>query len=78
VLGVVAPEMGTLTCLLAWDASTNMVKSAVSQVCLGDWDCPSGSFCDDQIPPLPASFPTKFAVCNPGPRGTLTPAMLVP
>lgn len=67
---------GTAACLLAYDSSTSTMRSGVTRVCLGDWDCPAGSLCDDMIPALDAITP--LAVCKPGPRGSLTPAMLSP
>jgi hypothetical protein len=77
-LGKVGPMSTTSTCLLAWDTTANMQRSAVARVCLGGWECPVGTICDDAIPTLPASFTTKFAVCKPGPRGELTASMLTP
>ncbi len=75
-LGVVAdPDRASAACLLAWDAATSAIASGQSIVCVGDWECPAGALCDDQLPLLtPSTAPV--AVCKPGPRGTLTPAML--
>ena len=71
-LGGPAPE----ACLIAWDATAQAPTSGMTIECIGDWDCPAGSLCDDEIPKLSAPYP--IAVCKPGPRGTLTPAMLTP
>lgn len=65
-------------CLLAWNETTQKVASARTRACVGDWQCSNDALCDDQIPILPAGSTKRFAVCKPGPRGTLTPAMLVP
>lgn len=66
------------TCLLAWDSAMQRITSGQSRICLGDWDCPAGSLCDDQITALDTPPPPRLAICKPGPRGTLTPAMLSP
>jgi hypothetical protein len=65
---------GLGACLLAWDSATQSVKSGISRVCVGDWNCPQGALCDDGLDPLDGLTPR--AVCKPGPRGVLTPAML--
>lgn len=49
-------------------------QSAITKGCLGDWDCPQGQLCDGALPMLDGD---RLAVCKPGPRGTLTPAMLL-
>jgi hypothetical protein len=61
-------------CLLAFDPVTQVVASGITRRCIGDWQCPEHALCDDQIPRLVGGDP--IAVCKPGPRGTLTPAML--
>jgi hypothetical protein len=66
------------TCLLAWDSAMQRITSGQTRICLGDWDCPAGSLCDDQITALDTPPPPRLAICKPGPRGTLTPAMLSP
>ncbi len=71
-LGSTAPE----ACLIAWDSTTQAPASGMTIECIGDWECPAGALCDDQVPALDAPHP--IAVCKPGPRGTLTPAMLTP
>lgn len=74
VNGVVAeaPAVNREACLLAWDGTET--RSGVTMTCVGDWQCPEGSLCDDQMTMLkPATSPV--AVCKPGPRGTLTAAM---
>jgi hypothetical protein len=53
-------------CLLAWDAASGTIANGETIPCIGDWECPDSSLCDDrlalQTPPL--------AVCRPGgPRG---------
>ena len=66
-------------CLLAWDASTTAVTSAESKFCLLDSQCPAGALCDNLIPALAnETVLAPFGVCKPGPRGVLTPQMLVP
>jgi len=67
---------GKIACLLAWDEASQSVKSGVTRWCVGDWQCPSGSLCDDEV--FPAGNTMRAAVCKPGPRGVLTPAMLSP
>ena len=62
-------------CLLAWNTATQTIASSTSISCIGDWQCPAGALCDDQIAMIGTA---KIAVCKPGPRGTLTPAMLAP
>jgi hypothetical protein len=57
------------TCLLAWDAATQTFKRGITERCVGDWSCPAGTLCDDQL---------GVAGCKPGPRGVLTHAMLTP
>lgn len=75
VNGVVVPdEFGG--CLLAWDPAAGAVTSGITRRCLGDWQCPDGSLCDDQLNKVSGASPA--AVCKPGPRGMLTPAMLSP
>jgi hypothetical protein len=61
-------------CLLAFDNATQKLASGVTQRCIGDWQCPEHALCDDQITRLGGG--DRIAVCKPGPRGTLTPAML--
>ena len=61
-------------CLIVW--SGGVQYSGATIACLGDWDCPDGSLCDDQLDLLTGYRP--FAVCKPGPKGVLTPAMLSP
>lgn len=61
---------GVSACLIADGAA-----SGLSRFCIGDWQCPQGSLCDDQLMSLDGM---KSAVCKPGPRGVLTPSMLSP
>jgi hypothetical protein len=78
-LGKIGPTSTAITtCLVAWDTTANVQRSAVARACLGGWECPVGTICDDAIETLPATFTTKFAVCKPGPRGVLTASMLAP
>src|SRR6185437_487763 len=37
------------SCLLAWDAAAGVMRSGQTIECAGDWACPGGSLCDDQI-----------------------------
>jgi len=63
-------------CLLAWDDATQTLTSGKTIKCIGDWQCPVGTLCDDQLMfvlPYASDHP---GFCKPGPRGTLTPAML--
>ncbi|HLL25708.1 MAG TPA: hypothetical protein VK427_26405 [Kofleriaceae bacterium] len=62
---------GVDACLLALNAATHTVASGRTKRCVGDWNCPAGSLCDDQVSGV-------AAVCKPGPRGMLSPAMLAP
>ncbi len=62
-------------CLVASDGSGT--SSAMSIQCIGDWDCPENALCDDEIVNL-GSASAPMAVCKPGPRGTLSRAMLAP
>ena len=71
---VVAGDAG---CLLAWNPATSAVTSGVTQRCIGDWDCPAGSLCDDEVATV-NPVGEAVAVCKPGPRGSLTPQMLSP
>jgi hypothetical protein len=75
VLGVVTDRSRTSSeaCLLAWDETAQATASGRTLTCVGDWQCPVGSLCDDQIPLLNDG---RGPICKPGPRGTLTPAML--
>jgi hypothetical protein len=74
-LGVIASSDGGTSCLLVWDEAAQAIASGVTRTCIGDWQCPAGSLCDDQLPEL--NDPQRpMAVCKPGPRGALTPAML--
>ncbi len=59
-------------CLIVWSGGVQYTGGTVA--CLGDWDCPAGSLCDDQLDLLQGDQP--FAVCKPGPKGVLTAAML--
>jgi hypothetical protein len=61
-------------CLVAWDGATLHAGSTFR--CLGDWDCPDGSLCDDQL--FYAGDPDRSpGVCKPGgPRGVIDPALL--
>jgi hypothetical protein len=70
----VADSMGGV-CLIAWDTTTNATVSGISRACLGDWDCPASALCDDGLTRLDSAS-DAVAVCKPGPRGVLTPAML--
>ncbi|HLL25707.1 MAG TPA: hypothetical protein VK427_26400, partial [Kofleriaceae bacterium] len=67
---------GSGACLLAWNTATQAVATGRTTKCVGDWDCPAGSLCDDQV--VSVHFNDFSAVCKPGPRGVLTPAMLAP
>jgi hypothetical protein len=69
--------VGTSACLLAWDTQTGAITSGVTTRCVGDWNCPAGALCDDALTDL-TNRQQVIAVCKPGPRGTLTPAMLTP
>ncbi|HTL31602.1 MAG TPA: hypothetical protein VL326_00680 [Kofleriaceae bacterium] len=72
-----AAGSGSNVCLIAWDdAAQKSVWNQTTQ-CMGDWQCPAQMLCDDQLPRLPSSAST-IGVCKPGPRGTLTPAMVAP
>jgi hypothetical protein len=71
------PAIGASACLVAWDAATNAAASGLSAKCMGDWECPAGALCDDRMTVL-SGGPYAIGVCKPGPRGTLTPAMLAP
>jgi hypothetical protein len=64
-------------CLLAWDETNQRMTSGTTILCLGDWECPEHALCDGSLPVLDYPGVTQ-AVCKPGPRGTLTPAMLTP
>lgn len=68
--------LGDQACLIAWDAAAGAATSGVTRACVGDWECPAGGLCDDRLTRLDAQTGTIVAVCKPGPRGTLTPAML--
>jgi hypothetical protein len=76
VNGVIASPYNS--CLIAWDDVALSATSGVTSMCIGDWECPDGSLCDDQMTLLSSSTLPPAAVCKPGPRGTLTPAMLTP
>jgi hypothetical protein len=67
---------GGEVCLIAWDGGAGAARSGRTIQCLGDWFCPQGSLCDDEIVRLDGGSPV--GVCKPGPRGTLTPAILAP
>ena len=62
-------------CLVAWDDAAQRAATGVTIACMGDWDCPAQSLCDDRIP-LVGATADRPGVCKPGPKGTLTPAML--
>lgn len=66
---------GGQACLIAWDAAAGAPTSGVTRACVGDWECPISALCDDRLVQLTASA-GPIAVCKPGPRGSLTPAML--
>lgn len=68
----------TRACLLAWDAAAMTTRSGVTEPCIGDWMCPSGSICDDQTPGLQRGGSATTPVCKPGPRGVIDPATLSP
>jgi hypothetical protein len=73
--GAVVPDpTSRVACLLAWDPVAGVTTSGITFQCLGDWDCPRGALCDDRVPFLGDT--SGSAVCKPGPRGVLTPAML--
>jgi hypothetical protein len=65
-------------CLLAWDATTSTAATAVTKYCIFDSQCPSNAMCDTEIASIADNFTGGFGVCKPGPRGVLSPAMLVP
>ncbi|HEU0029123.1 MAG TPA: hypothetical protein VFQ53_00730 [Kofleriaceae bacterium] len=77
VNGVVAMAFGASACLLAWDDVAQVARSGRARPCVGDWQCGPHSLCDDQLVLLGTTMP-PIAVCKPGPRGVLTPAMLSP
>jgi hypothetical protein len=62
-------------CLVAWDAATQRAATGITVGCMGDWDCPDHALCDDHIT-LTGGGADRPGVCKPGPKGTLTPAML--
>lgn len=68
----------TYVCLLAWDPATATTASGATIQCVGDWDCPDGSLCDDHVAQIPADYFGPIAVCRPGgPRGEpIDPARL--
>jgi len=70
-----SPAQNPWVCLLAWDVAGQVSTNGVTHACIGDWQCPANALCDDQIAVL-APNRAKVGVCKPGPRGTLTPAML--
>jgi hypothetical protein len=73
---VVTDAARSIACLLTWDDATQSVRSGITRWCLADWQCPLYSLCDADI-----RDPGGFAgppVCKRGPRGMLTPALLVP
>ena len=77
-VGTVGVSYGSAgSCLVAWDPARGAMTSGQTIECAGDWACPSGSLCDDQIADARGSA-TKLGVCKPGPRGVLTAAMLSP
>jgi hypothetical protein len=76
--GVVVDTELVTACLLTWDEATQSVKSGFTRTCLGDWQCPLYSLCDAQIPELLPGGPATVAICKRGPRGMLTPDLLVP
>jgi hypothetical protein len=78
VNGLAADEFGE-PCLLAWDAATSTIANGLTPNCIGDWDCPAGTVCDDAVPPLEVFGDDPIAVCRPGARGTpLDPSTLHP
>ena len=64
-------------CLVA-PGSDGTVASGLTIRCVGDWECPQGSLCDDQIAVRATTEPLQSttAVCKPGPRSVLTASML--
>jgi hypothetical protein len=62
------------SCLIAWDGTT--LHAGTTFRCLGDWQCPDGSLCDDQL--FYAGEPERSpGVCKPGgPRGVIDPLRL--
>ena len=71
-----APDAAA-ACLVATDPVTKRVASAATITCVGDWECPDGALCDDQLDQLAGGF-VALGACKPGPRGVLTPDMLAP
>jgi hypothetical protein len=77
VVGGLTQPAHPYPCLLAWDSTTNTVASGITNLCAGDWDCSAEALCDGSLTVIAGPY-TKLGVCKPGPRGTLTPAMLTP
>jgi hypothetical protein len=70
------PVASTQACLVAWDSTNQPVTASTSQ-CIGDWQCPTSTLCDDHLVDLDDATQVH-GVCKPGPKGVLTPAMLSP
>jgi hypothetical protein len=66
VAGVAAG--GGHLCLIAWDIGLGASRHGQTITCVGDWECPQGSSCDDAVVTLPYGEAFE-AVCRPGPRG---------
>jgi hypothetical protein len=73
VTGVVSD--GTNACLLAWDTAAGKTRQGSTIFCIGDWECPSGSSCDDSLP-FVDDVGVIGAVCRPGARGAALLARL--
>jgi hypothetical protein len=55
-------------CLIAWDPDAELSRHGRTIGCIGDWECPQGSSCDDRLENLQFGW-THPPVCRPGPRG---------
>jgi hypothetical protein len=61
-------DAGTHACLVAYSPQTQTSKIASTIYCVGDWECPQGSSCDDGL--LNLEHPDiVHGVCRPGARG---------
>ncbi|HEY5944682.1 MAG TPA: hypothetical protein VIV40_04295 [Kofleriaceae bacterium] len=73
----IASDGGDRVCLIAWDATSSTSRKGSSVHCVGDWECPDGSSCDDSLPLVDHSGGST-AVCRPGARGSALFARLPP
>jgi hypothetical protein len=61
-------DAGSHACLVAYSPQTQTSKLAATIYCVGDWECPQGSSCDDGL--LNLERPDiVHGVCRPGARG---------